>query len=117
MLLWIALGAFLTAACGGAYLTVLLAQEKKLPWIVTLLHGVLGALGLVLLLVAALAAKAFGAVWIALIVLVCAALGGFLNLLVHMKRGKPILAVALIHGVVALIGAGVLVFAILNVTD
>ena len=115
-MLWIALGTFLIAAMGGGYLTVLLAKDKKLPWAVTVLHGVFGALGLVLLLISAMQVKAFGAVWIAVIVFVLAALGGLLNLFIHIKRGKPILPIALIHGVVAVIGAGVLFFAILNAT-
>jgi len=112
-MLWVALGSFLLAACGGAYLTVLLAQDKKLPWVVTLLHGLLGALGLTLLLVSALSVGAFGAIWVATIILVCAALGGLFNLLIHLRKGKPILAVALIHGVVSVIGAAVLVYAII----
>jgi len=113
-MLWIALGIFLLAACGGAYLTVLLAQDKKIPWSITLLHGVLGALGLTLLLVSALSVGAFGAVWMATIIFVCAALGGLLNLLIHLRKGRPVLPIALIHGVVAVIGAVVLVYAIVT---
>ena len=112
--MWVALGSFLVAACGGAYLTFLIAKGKKIPWSITLLHGILGALGLTLLLVSALNVGAFGAIWVATIILVCAALGGLLNLLIHLRKGRPFLPIALIHGVVAMIGAAVLVYAILS---
>ncbi len=113
-MLWVALASFLTAACGGAFLMVRVIQKKPLPSIVTILHGVFGALGLTLLIIAALSAGSFGAVGVALVVLVLVALGGLLNLLIHLKKGKPWLPLVLIHGAAAIFGASVLIYAILS---
>jgi hypothetical protein len=105
-----ALITFAIAAVGGLILAASVLRGRLAPWALSLVHAALGALGLVLTLMAVLNG-AGGVVPIALGILVVAALGGFFLASVHL-RGKPgpkavvvIHALAAVTGVVLLAGA------------
>lgn len=105
---------FALGALGGLYMAMLSFQGKSLPVAVAALHGLLGASGLVLLIVGVLAGMGGGTARIALIVLIVAALGGFYLLTFHIKKQRHPKAVIVIHALVAVIGFLTLVTAILQ---
>jgi len=95
---------FALGALGGLYLATLSLKGRPLPAPVAVLHGLLGATGLVLLIVGVLAGMGGGTARIALILLVIAALGGFYLLSFHIKKQQHPRAVIVIHALVAVIG-------------
>lgn len=107
---------FALGALGGLYMAMLSFQGKSLPVAVAALHGLLGASGLVLLIVGVLAGLGGGTARIALIILLVAALGGFYLLTFHIKKQRHPKAVIVIHALVAVIGFLTLVTAILQAT-
>ena len=105
---------FALGALGGLFMAVLAFQGKSLPVPVAALHGILGAAGLVLLIVGVMAGMGDGLARIALIILIVAALGGFYLLSFHIKKQKHPKAVIVIHALVAVIGFLTLLTAILQ---
>lgn len=104
---------FLYAAISGVIMAVRIFSGAK-PWLpLAMGHGVLAAAALVLALLAAVA-TGVAAIKYGIAVLVPAALGGFFLLGSHL-RGKPHpWMVVVLHGLLALVGVGCLVFALLQ---
>ena len=98
-----ALIAFAVAALGGLVLAAHVLRGKFAPWALSLLHAVLGATGLVLLIML-LQGLAAGPVLIGFGLLVLAALGGFFLAAYHLRKKLPPKPVVLIHASVAVIG-------------
>src|SRR5215470_20078094 len=76
-----AIGALGGLTLAGAYVL----QGRLAPWALSLLHAALGAIGLLLLIYAALTTGISGAALTALVVLVIAALGGFYLASIHLS--------------------------------
>jgi hypothetical protein len=101
---------FLVSAVGGLFMAYKILNGQLAPWLVSLVHLLLGATGLVLVLLA-VAAGAGGVIgYIALVILLVAALGGFLLAAMHLRKkiappGLVILHAALgVTGVLLLLG-------------
>ncbi len=114
MLLIIAAVLFALGALGGLVMAVRSFKGQSIPVPLAALHGLLGATGLVLLIVAALLGTASKTALIALIVLVIAALGGFYLLSFHIRKQRHPRAVIVVHALVAVIGFLTLLTAILQ---
>ena len=96
------------AALGGIALVALRLRGGNPPLGFASVHGVAAAVGLILLAIEASEAGFEGRIAVALLVLVLAALGGFVLLSFHL-RGKLLpLALVLGHGLIALSGYAVL---------
>ncbi len=106
MLGWAAI-LFALAAVGGVVLAVRIFGGQLPPWALSLGHALLGAAGLVLLLVAVLGGAAAPAS-IALIILVVSALGGFFLATFHLRDKLPAKAVVVVHAVAAVVGFAIL---------
>ncbi len=102
------------AALGGLLLAVLSLQNKSLPWVVTIVHGLVAATGLVLVLLGVLNGEGGAMGRIALGLLTVAALGGFFLLSFHVRDAKAPPAVIVIHALVAVSGFGTLLGAIFS---
>jgi hypothetical protein len=92
---------FAIAALGGLVLAVRHFQGKDRPWALSILHGLLGAAGLVLVLLPVLSGGAPAVAKTALALFVVAALGGFLLFAFHLQNKRLPSPVVLIHGAVA----------------
>ncbi|MEW9623367.1 hypothetical protein [Rhodanobacter geophilus] len=103
MLLY-AIIAFAVAAIGGLILASHVLRDRFAPWALSVVHALLGATGLVLLIVLALQGPASGRLTAALALLVLAALGGFFVASFHLRRRIAPKAVVLVHAGVAVIG-------------
>lgn len=95
---------FAIGALGGLFMAVRSFTGQSIPVPVAVLHGILGAAGLVLLLVGVLAGMGGGTARIALAILVVAALGGFFLLSFHIRKQRHPKAVIVIHALVAVVG-------------
>ena len=82
----IAVGLFAVAAVGGLTLAVLHFKKKSLPLPLALLHGLLGASGLVVLLVAILQGGTPAKAAYAIILFAVAAIGGFYLFSFHLRK-------------------------------
>jgi len=98
-----ALIVFAVAAVGGLILAASVLRGRLAPWALSLVHAGLGAVGLILTVVAVLGG-AGGVVPIALGVLVVAALGGFYLASVHLRGTPGPKAVVVIHALAAVTG-------------
>ncbi len=100
------------AAVGGIILAVRNLQQHQPPLAAGLAHGVIGAIGLVLLIVAMVKGTSGGAAITALVLLLISAIGGFVLLSLR-TRGKslpkPLMS---IHGLAAIIGYLVLLIGV-----
>ena len=110
-----ALVVFAIGALGGLTLAaVYVLQGKLAPWPLSLLHAALGAVGLLLLIYAALTNGISGAALAALLILLVAALGGFYLASIHLRGQVARKPVVFIHAGVAVIGFLTLLGAVLN---
>lgn len=99
-----AVSVFALAALAGLYLAAHVLRDKFAPWAVSLLHAGLGALGLILLIVALVQEAASQAVVIGFVILLLAALGGFFLASFHLRKRSPPKAVVVLHAGVAVVG-------------
>ena len=101
---------FVLAALVGIYLATRVFKGVLPPVGGAVFHGIFAASGLLLLLYAAFftGAPASQTVTIAAILLVVAALGGFVAASFHMRAKVPPKALAAIHALVAVAGVGTL---------
>ncbi|POP52291.1 hypothetical protein [Zhongshania marina] len=99
-----ALIAFGVAAVGGLVLAVSVLRDKFAPWALSLVHALLGATGLVLLIVIVIQGSASQQILIAFAMLLVAALGGFFLASFHLRQQIPPKAVVLVHAGVAVAG-------------
>lgn len=99
-----ALLAFAIAAVGGLILAAHVLRGKFAPWALSVLHALLGATGLVLLIVMLVQGSAPQRVLAGFVLLLIAALGGFFLASFHLRRKLPPKAVVLVHASVAVVG-------------
>ncbi|MEO5829195.1 MAG: hypothetical protein ABIQ36_01365 [Rhodanobacter sp.] len=95
---------FAIAAVGGLVLASSVLRGKLAPWAISLLHALLGATGLVLLILLVLQGSAPAQLTAALALLVLAALGGFFLASFHMRKQVAPKAVVFVHAGVAVVG-------------
>ena len=99
-----ALIVFAIAALGGLVLASHVLRGKLAPWALSLLHALLGASGLVLLLLGVMGGAGAGRAVAALGLLVVAALGGFYLASIHLRKTVAPKAVVFVHAGVAVAG-------------
>lgn len=99
-----ALLAFAIAAVGGLILAAHVLRGKFASWALSLLHALLGATGLVLLIVQLLQGSAAQRLLAGFVLLLVAALGGFFLASFHLRKRLPPKAVVLGHAGVAVAG-------------
>ena len=108
-----ALLVFAVGALGGLFLASFVLRGKFTPWVVSLLHAVLGATGLVLLVLGVMQGGSTRAV-VALCVLVAAALGGFYLASLHLQQKLAVKKAVLAHAGAAVTGVLILLSAVLT---
>lgn len=104
---------FAVAALGGLVLAASVLRGRMAPWAISIVHALLGATGLVLLLLVVLQGTASGRAAVALGVLALAALGGFYLASIHLRKQVAPKAVVFIHAGVAVAGFLTLLSAVL----
>ncbi|HYD88979.1 MAG TPA: hypothetical protein VEA80_16000 [Vitreimonas sp.] len=99
---------FVLAAVVGIYLASRVLAGQLPPWPAAILHGLFAASGLALLLYTAFLTGGAPAqpVLIGAILLVVAALGGFVMVSFHAQKKPPPKALAIIHALAAVTGVG-----------
>jgi hypothetical protein len=96
---------FAIGALGGLTLAgVYVLRGRLAPWPLSLLHAALGAIGLLILIYAAVTSGIPPAALVALIILVVAALGGFYLASLHLRGQVAQRRIVFIHASVAVIG-------------
>jgi hypothetical protein len=95
---------FAVGALGGVMLATYVLQGRLAPWALSLLHAGLGAVGLLLLIYAALTTGISHTALAALVILAVAALGGFYLASIHLQGKVAQPPVVVIHAGVAVIG-------------
>lgn len=108
-----ALVVFAAAAVGGLILALHILRQKFPPWALSIVHAVLGAVGLVLLLVAVLDGTTSPIAMWALVLFAVAALGGFFLASFHYRQQLPHKAIVVIHAGVAVVAFGLLLSVLL----
>jgi hypothetical protein len=109
-----ALVLFGIAALGGLVLAFKVLTGRLAPWPISIIHALVGAAGLVTLLLAVVKVTNSSQVTAALGLLVVAALGGFFLASFHLRKQVAPKAVVLIHAGVAIAGFLTLLTAALN---
>lgn len=99
-----ALIVFAIAAVGGLVLAAHVLRNKFAPWALSLLHALLGATGLVLLIVMLVQGSAPQRVLAGFVLLLVAALGGFFLASFHLRKQLPPKAVVVLHAGLAVAG-------------
>ena len=107
----VAIACFVLAALAGATLVFCHFRFDTLPWAVVVSHGTVGATGLVLLVIAVSQGSGGGRARIALGVLIVAALGGFANLALNLRRANLHLPLVALHAALAVTGLTILILA------
>ena len=102
-MLRIAVFVFALAALGGVVLAIRHFKGQNRPWPLAILHGLLGATGLVLLILPAIAGGVPGLAKTALALFAAAALGGFLLFAFHLRNQRLPSLVVVIHAGVAVL--------------
>lgn len=95
---------FAIAAVGGLVLAASVLRGKLAPWALSIVHALLGATGLVLLVIAILQGAASSRASAALALLVVAALGGFYLVSFHVRKQIAPKFAVVIHAGVAVTG-------------
>ena len=108
-----ALIAFAVAAVGGLLLAASVLRGRLAPWALSLVHALLGATGLVMLLLTVMRG-ASGLATAALVILVVAALGGFYLASLHAKGTVAPKAIVFVHAGAAVTGFLTLLFAVVR---
>lgn len=103
------------AAVGGLVLAASVLRGKLAPWALSIVHALLGATGLVLLLLEVMRGSGAGRARAALVLLGIAALGGFYLASIHARKTVAPKAVVFVHAGVAVAGFLVLLCAVLGV--
>lgn len=106
---------FAVAALGGLVLASSVLRGKMAPWAISILHALLGATGLVCLILVVLQGAAPARVTAALGILVLAALGGFYLASIHLRKQVAPKAVVFVHAGVAVTGFLTLLSAVLAI--
>jgi len=95
---------FAIAAVGGLLLAARVLRDTFAPWVLSLLHALLGATGLVLLITLLIQGNEPRIVLIGFVLMLLAALGGFFLVSFHVRKKLPPKAVVMIHAGVAVAG-------------
>ncbi|HEY8683850.1 MAG TPA: hypothetical protein VIM06_11820 [Rhodanobacter sp.] len=95
---------FAIAAVGGLVLASSVLRGKLAPWAISVLHALLGASGLVLLILEVLKGATPARLAAALGLLVLAALGGFFLASFHLRKQIAPKGVVYVHASVAVAG-------------
>jgi hypothetical protein len=104
MMLTYAIVIFAVAAVGGLILASSVLRNKLAPWALSIIHALLGAAGLVVLIVMLLQGSTGSRLTAALALLVVAALGGFFLASFHLRKKIAPKAVVIVHAGIAVIG-------------
>src|SRR5215469_15233447 len=99
-----ALVVFAIGALGGVVLATYVLRGRMAPWALSLLHAGLGAIGLLLLIYAAVTTGISHIALLALVILAIAALGGFYLASIHLRGKVAPKPVVFIHAGVAVVG-------------
>ena len=110
-MLEIALVLFTVTALAGATLLFCHFKFSSLPWMVVVFHGLAGGAALVVLVLAVVRQPTFGLAGVALVVLALAALSGFGNLALNLRRAAFHLTAVTLHALIAIVGIIVLLLA------
>lgn len=110
-MLTLAVALFVGAALAGATLVYCHFRFRTLPWAVVVSHGLVGATGLVVLLLAVVRGGGGEMGRLALIVLIVAALGGFANLALNLRRAALHMPLVALHAALAASGLVILILA------
>lgn len=110
-----ALIVFAIAAMGGLFLASRVLRGHLAPWAISILHALLGASGLILLILTVVQGDASARVTAALAILILAALGGFFLASLHLRGRVAPKAVVFVHAGVAVTGFLTLLSAVLAV--
>lgn len=94
---------FAVAALGGLVLASHVLRDKFAPWALSVVHALLGAAGLILLIILMVQAGAGTILVGSFVLFVIAALGGFFLASFHLQKKLPPKAVVVIHAVLAVI--------------
>jgi hypothetical protein len=108
-----ALIVFAIAAVGGLVLASSVLRGRLAPWAISILHALLGASGLVLLILTVMQGATPARGTAALGLLVVAALGGFYLASLHLRGTVAPKAVVFVHAGVAVAGFLTLLSAVL----
>jgi len=100
---------FLVSAVGGIFMAHRILNGQLAPWLVALVHLLLGATGLVLVLLAVMAGAGGVIGWITFGVLLVAALGGFLMMSMHMRKKVAPSGLVILHGTLGVTGVLLLI--------
>jgi hypothetical protein len=92
------------AAVGGVFLASKVFSGQLAPWSVSIVHALLGATGLVMLIMLILEGSGEGRLTVALGLLVIAALGGFYLASIHAKGNVAPKNIVIIHAGAAVAG-------------
>ncbi len=114
MTLFVPVGLFAVAALGGLIMAVRVFKGGTPPWVLSLLHAAFGAAGLITGLMVIMAGPT-PLLWAGLLVLLAAALGGFVLASFHLRgvaHPKPVVA---LHALLAVGGFSVLAAAAFGV--
>ncbi len=114
-MLTVAVIVFGIGAVGGIVLALHVLRDKLAPWALSILHALLGATGLVLLLVLLLGDAAAPLLKWSFGFFVVAALGGFWLATRHAKNELPPKGVVVLHALLAVTGFVLLLAVFLNV--
>lgn len=95
---------FAIAAIGGLILAAHVLRNKFAPWALSVLHALLGATGLILLIVMLVQGSATQPILVAFILFLIAALGGFFLASFHLRKRLPPKGVVILHAALAIIG-------------
>ena len=88
-------------AIGGLLLAAKILMGKQAPWSVSIIHALLGASGLVMLILVVLEGGADSRVTVAMALLAVAAVGGFFLASIHLKGKLAPKSIVAIHAGVA----------------
>ncbi|HET8941055.1 MAG TPA: hypothetical protein VFN13_03610 [Rudaea sp.] len=99
-----ALVLFAIGALGGLVLASYVLRGKFAPWLLSILHALLGAAGLIVLIVMLIQGSTGSRLIAALGLLVIAALGGFFLASLHLRNKIPGKAVVIGHAGLAVVG-------------
>lgn len=92
------------AAVGGVFLATKIFSGQLAPWPISIVHALLGATGLIMLIVVILEGSSDGRLTAALGLLVIAALGGFYLASIHARSQVSSKNIVIIHAGVAVAG-------------
>ncbi|HEX5420446.1 MAG TPA: hypothetical protein VFY39_10645 [Gammaproteobacteria bacterium] len=104
---------FAIAAVGGLILALHVLRDKFAPWLLSILHALLGAAGLILLILTVLRQTSSLSL-ASLILFFVAALGGFFLASLHLRKRLPPKGVVVLHAVLAVAGFALLLTAFVS---